>query len=436
MTEIVDELKYDWYAVLSCNSESSKSHIEKAARKLFLKYHPDKTSDPQAPELFLRVQKAKEILLDDTKRKIIDDAKRTVTKRQEYEDERSKNMDFRRKRMRDDLENKLQKNKQANVNIKQRSSNQSRDNIGHKDHSIDLDRLRKEGASLREAAARDAELQKEKRAYDFVSQKKALEKKNISDGGSSQIKIKWKRTRQSHSDESLALLFKVFGSIEAVSLIGDKGNAATILFTEEKSARNAVANYDASSEYRVTLPSDEIQDNKKRAAIFTHVYSSSSSTKSQGDELLSSKFQDNSQESDLLRQMRRAVERDELIRSLDSENNDISRSSSGNINTSSVNFDSSNNSNNSSINSSHDKPGASNQSNNEKDYNFSTQPLFSNKAPSTFMKTSSMPNLVSKEADVLTRMIEAAKLKKLKAQQAAAAAQTESETKETVQASN
>ncbi len=47
--------------------------IEKAARKLAMKYHPDKTTDPEAPEKFLLVQKAKEILLDETKRKVIDD---------------------------------------------------------------------------------------------------------------------------------------------------------------------------------------------------------------------------------------------------------------------------------------------------------------------------------------------------------------------------
>eukprot|EP01032_Pedospumella_encystans_P020792 gene20792-23616_t len=104
-----EEFMHDWYAILSCDSTSTKELIEKAARKLAVKYHPDKTSDPEAPEKFLLVQKAKEILLDDTKRKVIDDHREGVAKRQAYETQKNQTMDARRKRMRDEFNDRLNK---------------------------------------------------------------------------------------------------------------------------------------------------------------------------------------------------------------------------------------------------------------------------------------------------------------------------------------
>ena len=45
--EIIKEaLQEDWYEILELQPKATKEMIEKAARKLFLKYHPDKTSDP------------------------------------------------------------------------------------------------------------------------------------------------------------------------------------------------------------------------------------------------------------------------------------------------------------------------------------------------------------------------------------------------------
>jgi DnaJ-class molecular chaperone len=46
--------------------------LKKQYHKLALQYHPDKTDDPKDHELFLLVQKAKEILLDEKKRLEID----------------------------------------------------------------------------------------------------------------------------------------------------------------------------------------------------------------------------------------------------------------------------------------------------------------------------------------------------------------------------
>lgn len=387
MSDLNDEMKYDWYAVLGCNSQSTKSLIEKSARKLFLKYHPDKTNDPKAPEMFLRVQKAKEILLDDTKRKAIDDAKVLVSKRQDYDNERSKNMDVRRKRMRDDLEAMLEKAKKNTASLGKATSVQA---VGDRreDQSANIERLRREGVSLREASARDTESREAQRAYDVLKEKKAKEKKAEVDGGFCQIKIKWKRSRQSHSDESLALLFKAFGDIEAVTIIGDKGNSATILFAREVSASSAVAEYATSTEYRVTIPSKDILDNKKRAAIFTHVYASdynATNQKHRGAEIFntSARVKDITRESDLIRQMARAVERDELIRSLSNEGPSISSTST-----------------------------YASSSSAEQSSNPSATTSMESGIHSDSSDVVTAPSLANKEADVLKRMMEAAILKR------------------------
>jgi len=106
---MTEELGFDPYEVLGLGPGASTEKVGKAARKLGLKYHPDKNSDAEAPALFLKVQKAKEFLLDETKRKVYDDALAAVVKRKAYEEERTNAMDDKRKRFRHDLETKLQR---------------------------------------------------------------------------------------------------------------------------------------------------------------------------------------------------------------------------------------------------------------------------------------------------------------------------------------
>jgi len=56
---------FDPYAILELSSRSSKSsEIKKAFRKLSLKHHPDKSSDPSAAEKFMLVKKAYDALTD------------------------------------------------------------------------------------------------------------------------------------------------------------------------------------------------------------------------------------------------------------------------------------------------------------------------------------------------------------------------------------
>lgn len=403
----LSEEKHDWYAILGCSLESTKSAIEKAARKLFLKYHPDKTTDPKAPELFLLVQKAKEILLDDEKRKAIDEVKRTVAKREEYDQHRNKNMDVRRKRMREELEEKMgAAGKPSTIGVPSSSSGSGRHGGGssnsNKSSNIDLERLRKEGASLRETSARDAELREAQRIYEIAEKKKVAEHEQWLKSAANQIKVKWKRSRQNHSDDSLYQLFKDFGSIEAVTLVGDKGNAALITFTEHGPAIQAVDAYAASTEYRVTLPADEAAEGKKRAAIFTHVYADSAAMH-KGPEIIGASKANSNNESDLMQQMRRAVEREHLIRALGEE--ELRKADNTHATANQTNAGT----------------GVTKAFATTTATTATTTSSGATGAASGAGAAGSTASLAVKEADVLQRMIEAAKMKKLKLQESTAA---------------
>ena len=68
------------YELLGVNKGASKDDINKSFKKLAVRYHPDKCSDPDAKEKFQQILKAKEILSDPEKKEkydkhgIIDDA--------------------------------------------------------------------------------------------------------------------------------------------------------------------------------------------------------------------------------------------------------------------------------------------------------------------------------------------------------------------------
>jgi curved DNA-binding protein CbpA len=311
MSSKSDELKErDWYAVLDCNLDSTKEQISKAARKLGLKYHPDKTSDPKDHELFIIVQKAKEILLDDDKRKEIDDLMKTLAARKEYEGKREKNMDTKRKRMRDELESKLKKESTKtfipNENDILKAS--------EKKKAANVDRLKKENRDRMHEASNESNDRNYKREKEFLQHRKNMvDDKEIKNY---QIKIKWKRSRLNHSDETLFQLFKCYGDIEDVSLVGDSGHAAIISFKDEISATNAVNAYAVSTDYRVDLVLSNDMS-KKKPSIFTHVYANSKSNAINKSNIRKMDF--NTGDSDLMSSMKRAIEREQLLHKLQQE---------------------------------------------------------------------------------------------------------------------
>ena len=54
----------DYYAILGVSRSASADDIKKAYRKMALKYHPDKNSDPGAEEKFKEIAEAYDVLSD------------------------------------------------------------------------------------------------------------------------------------------------------------------------------------------------------------------------------------------------------------------------------------------------------------------------------------------------------------------------------------
>ncbi|HEC77481.1 MAG TPA: molecular chaperone DnaJ [Thermoplasmatales archaeon] len=65
-------MKRDYYEVLGVSRNATKEEIKRAYRRLALKYHPDKSSDPNAEEKFKEISEAYAVLSDDEKRRQYD----------------------------------------------------------------------------------------------------------------------------------------------------------------------------------------------------------------------------------------------------------------------------------------------------------------------------------------------------------------------------
>lgn len=70
--DILSKNKHEFYEMLKVGKSASESDIKKAYRKLAIKLHPDKNRHPRASEAFKKINRAFEVLSDDSKRRIFD----------------------------------------------------------------------------------------------------------------------------------------------------------------------------------------------------------------------------------------------------------------------------------------------------------------------------------------------------------------------------
>ena len=292
---------FDWYGLLGCDINSSKEDIGKATRKLSLKYHPDKNPDPKAAETFLLLQKAKNFLLDDEKRKTYDDKLKKVLQRKKYELERNSNMDERRKRMRDELESRI---KQTKSNVESCKADEIR---AKQKRSANIETLRKESNVRMEASAAEEERKLREKAKELEKHLRHMANEFPSSGShlNYPVKVKWKRDIESHSDDSLYKLFSKYGPIEDVVLTGEKGNAAIITFSNQADSVKAVDEFAASEVMRVSHL-NKAMNPRKTPSVYSHNYGAANHMY---------------ESSDLYRLMKTAEEKEDLVRRMMSAKN-------------------------------------------------------------------------------------------------------------------
>lgn len=247
-----EEFQHDWYAILGCEVGSAREVIEKAARKLAIKYHPDKTSDPEAPAKFLLIQKAKEILLDESKKKEIDTHFAAVHQRKQYEQERSKTMDERRKRFRDDLESRVDQEK-----TRPNSKPAHEDVLSHElgKNSKILQEMRRKNESVIERTREEARRRQEKKDEEYLAYTRHVSEQV--GGRRSAIKVKWRKRMSDGMDtDRLFELFEPYGSVEDIAISKDKANSAIIQYGQAQHARAAVDAFASAEDYRVSFAHD------------------------------------------------------------------------------------------------------------------------------------------------------------------------------------
>lgn len=240
-----EEFQHDWYGILDCDKDSTIEQIEKASRKLSFKYHPDKNKDADAPALFLLVQKAKDILLDPVKRKLIDTENKRKADVIAQKARRDERMDKDRKRMRDQFEENLKKASEPKVSHEQLMKNEVR-----KRQKI-IEELARKNASIIEEHTEANQYQQYMKQQEFDRMRQTLHKEGLN--ASCQIKVKWKRHAEPHTEYSLEQLFGKFGKIEEIKMSETKGTSAVLTYSLESSAKVAVDSYQYANDLQVTL---------------------------------------------------------------------------------------------------------------------------------------------------------------------------------------
>jgi curved DNA-binding protein CbpA len=268
----------DPYSVLGIEFGVSDADISKAYRLLARTLHPDKlvaqdltpTQLTQAAARFQDIQSARSFLLDadhaESRRKY--DAQRASDQiRQAANKERDASMSERRKRMRAEL---TQREDQATMNIR-RDKNLKTHRQKHQSSATSKTRspasaalgdLERQGQALREHYADQAvaaELRKQDEAALLLQER--------------QIRLKWSRKKikaagdSSPSEDSIAsMLSAKFGAVDAVQMIGDKGNVALVTFHAESSCTKAVNALLTSDTWRATYVSKTKQQISEQAA--------------------------------------------------------------------------------------------------------------------------------------------------------------------------
>ncbi|KAH3850682.1 dnaJ homolog subfamily C member 17-like [Dreissena polymorpha] len=241
MASSFDISKEDLYGILGVQEDATEKEITKSYRKQALKCHPDKNPDnPSAAELFHRLTRALEVLVDAAARAAYD----KILKAKKAADQRRKQYDSKRKKFKDDLE------------ARERAAAEQKEDpaAAAKNLQKEIERLRKEGNAIlretQELLKRDLE---EKMKTVAQSDSESDEESRTA-----KVKAKWKIKKGDTRDEGytkdeLFDIFSKYGEVLNIVVSVKKSGTAIVEFASPYNADLAVRSVTGKPDFPLTL---------------------------------------------------------------------------------------------------------------------------------------------------------------------------------------
>ncbi|KAJ1531669.1 hypothetical protein ONE63_000338 [Megalurothrips usitatus] len=210
----------DLYELLGITSTSSASEVKKAYRKKALTCHPDKNPDnPRAAELFHQLSKALEILIDESARAAYD----KVLNGKKAAKLRHRELDEKRKKLKEDLEARERTAAETNATAKTLDTRTDEEKL-----QAEIDRLRKEGS-------RQVEEEVELVRQQLQQEIKVTPTEQSQTNGLNRLRIRWKANKDDPNNggypyETLMKIMSKYGDIVALVVSPKKNGSALVEF--------------------------------------------------------------------------------------------------------------------------------------------------------------------------------------------------------------
>jgi len=204
----LDKVKdLDLYALLELSLEATEKEIKKAYRKKALKCHPDKNpDDAKAAEQFHLLSQALAVLSDEGARKAYDN----VLKAKQAAQIRNRQLDEKRKKLKDDLDAR----EAAAADREQAFKKASADKSSEESLQRELERLQEEGRK---------QLEEEQERLNQMLRRATEEKiaATAAANGPAKLKVKWKSSA-TYTQDQLQSIFHKYGDVDNVVVLAEK----------------------------------------------------------------------------------------------------------------------------------------------------------------------------------------------------------------------